>query len=202
MPVFVAGHALAECNFDQPLGQCTGAARILQSGGSKPSYSAEVEITSSAGSCSKVEFYVGSKPYTSIIRESGSEQESLFGTSPIKKRDISVARCTAYAGAANARSSQDNNEARAEGTYQFTKSYGVFTDVLSYTLSEKNGKVTARSKHISYWGRNPGERIWSQVMGQSVMTGTRTGNIISFSDGSKLTLNGNTLSNGYNTYTK
>lgn len=98
----VATQAYAKCNFDQPTGTCTATLRILSSGGSKPSYSTEVEIASSAGACSKVEYYVQSTPYTAIIRSDRVEHESLSSTSPIKRRDMKVAKCTAY---------QDGNQA-------------------------------------------------------------------------------------------
>ncbi len=101
--------ARAECNFDRPTASCKGSVTLLSSGGSKPSFNAEIEISSSAGACSKVEYFVNSTPYTSIIRSSGMEHESLFGTSPIRRNDIKVSKCTAYE---NAESSYKSNKPR------------------------------------------------------------------------------------------
>lgn len=85
-----------QCNFDKKIGKCVGTIKILSTSGSAPSYSAEIAIESSAGSCSKVEYFLDNTPQTAIIRSSGVEHESLFGTKPIKKSAIRVIQCTAY----------------------------------------------------------------------------------------------------------
>ncbi|MBY3158375.1 hypothetical protein HFO56_39440 [Rhizobium laguerreae] len=87
----------AECDFDKAVGSCTGSVKILSSSGSKPSYSAEIQVSSSAPSCSKVEYYLDNTPNVTILKSDNSEQESLFGTKPISKKNISVRHCTVYA---------------------------------------------------------------------------------------------------------
>lgn len=84
------------CNFDKPTGACVGSIKIISTSGSKPSYSTEIRVTSSSGACSKVEYFVDGRPYTSVLRADGVENESLFGTSPIKMKNIEVTGCTAY----------------------------------------------------------------------------------------------------------
>lgn len=86
----------AECNFDKPIGGCQGSIEVTSSGGSKPSYSAEIVVRSSVPSCSKVEFRHDATPQTTVLRGGNSDVESLFGTSPISKRNLKVLRCTAY----------------------------------------------------------------------------------------------------------
>ena len=88
--------ARAECNFDKAIGSCRGSIKLVSSGGAKPSFNAEIEITSSTGACSKIEYVVQSTPYTAIVRSDGVEHESLFGTSPIRASDIKVSKCLAY----------------------------------------------------------------------------------------------------------
>lgn len=87
----------AECDFDKPVGGCTASLKILSSSGSKPSFSAEILVSSSSKSCSKVEWFLDSTPQTTILKSQNSETESVFGTSAIKKNSISVQKCTAYA---------------------------------------------------------------------------------------------------------
>ncbi|MBW6425537.1 hypothetical protein KX729_29425 [Rhizobium sp. XQZ8] len=94
--VCIAQDASAECDFQKPTGSCTGNITILSSGGSKPSYSAEVRVSSSAPSCSKVEYFLDNTPNTTVLK-AGSEQESLFGTKPISKKNITVRNCTTFA---------------------------------------------------------------------------------------------------------
>lgn len=86
----------AECNFDKPIGGCQARISIDSTSGSKGSYSAEATVRSSAPSCSKVEYFVDSTPYTTVIKSGTSESESFFGTNPISKKSLKVLRCTAF----------------------------------------------------------------------------------------------------------
>lgn len=87
-----------QCYFDKKIGTCTGKVRILSTTGSTGSHNAEIAIVSSTGACSKVEYYIHSTPQTAIIRSSGIEHESVFGSKPLTESDIEVIQCTAYAG--------------------------------------------------------------------------------------------------------
>lgn len=86
-----------DCDFDRPLGQCTGKIEIVSVHGSKKSYGAEVRVISSAEACSKVEYFVNSTPYTTVLTATNSEPESLSGTNPISAQDIELKTCTAFA---------------------------------------------------------------------------------------------------------
>lgn len=90
----------AECNFQRPVGACAGRLEIIATGGASPSYTAEVRVSSSAKSCSKVEYYLDATPHTTLLRNANSERESLFGTKPISKKSIGGITCTAYEDAA------------------------------------------------------------------------------------------------------
>ncbi|MCS4089129.1 hypothetical protein [Rhizobium sp. BK176] len=117
----------AECDFDKPAGSCTGSIRILSSGGSKPSYSAEIQVSSSAPSCSKVEYYLDNTPNTTILRSGNSEQESLFGTKPISRDNIQVAGCTAYASVGEAPQQQPTGAQQAgEDPMECLKRFKVY----------------------------------------------------------------------------
>lgn len=89
--------AAAECDFYTPTGQCQATIQLLSTGGSKPSYTAEISVRSSASSCSKVEYYLDNTPHTTVLGNRNSTQESLFGTKPITRKGIEVAGCTVYA---------------------------------------------------------------------------------------------------------
>ncbi|MER9412364.1 hypothetical protein [Mesorhizobium sp. M0589] len=86
----------ADCDFNQKIGSCAGTIEVLSTSGSKKSYAAELMIHSSAATCSRVEYYVNSTPYRTVLGGSNSEPESLSSTSPIQPKDVSVGRCTAY----------------------------------------------------------------------------------------------------------
>jgi len=86
----------ADCNFNKPVGSCSANIQVLSSGGSKPSFKAEINITTSAASCSKVEYLLDNTPQTALLRQSNSDQESVFGTKPIDGKSFQIVKCTAY----------------------------------------------------------------------------------------------------------
>lgn len=195
--------ARAECNFDKPVGSCEGSVTLLSSGGSKPSFNAEVEITSSAGSCSKVEYFVNSTPYTSIIRSNGAERESLSGTSPITSKDLKVSKCTAYAqpGAEQKNISHDAaSYISVDGAWYNVQDLGASgTHEMTLTIQEKNGKISAMERMVAYWGPDSNRKQYSQVMTAGARwTGQREGNVITSDGGTKYTIiNENTIRADY-----
>lgn len=97
--VTFTGTSLAQqCNFDKKVGSCTGIVSILSTSGSGKNHNAEISIQSSTGGCSKVEYYLHNTPQTALVRSSGIEYESVFGTKQLKPNDINVIQCTAYQG--------------------------------------------------------------------------------------------------------
>jgi hypothetical protein len=85
-----------ECNFDKRIGSCKGTIRVDSTSGSKGNYAAEITVSSSAPSCSKVEYYLDSTPYTTVLKAGSSSGESVFGTSKITKKNFSVDKCSTY----------------------------------------------------------------------------------------------------------
>lgn len=86
-----------ECNFDKRVGSCTGTIRVNNTSGSKGNYAAEITVSSSAPSCSKVEYYLDNTPHTTVLKAGNSSGESVYGTSPISRKSFSVDKCTTYA---------------------------------------------------------------------------------------------------------
>lgn len=134
----------ADCDFDKPIGKCTAQISIDRAGGSKPSYSAEITVRSSAGSCSKVEYYLDNTPQVTIIRNAGSESESLFGTRPITKKSIAVKRCTAYG---KSKGSAGNDKQAAgpeffEGRWQGSVGMLLIRATLVLDLNVNGNRVT------------------------------------------------------------
>lgn len=96
MLVAAGGAAAVECNFSRPVGTCTGTISVLKTSGSKPSYAAEIRVSSSASACSKVEYYINSTPHQTVLKNASSDTESVSGTNPITRSDFRVSRCTTY----------------------------------------------------------------------------------------------------------
>ncbi|WP_337270184.1 hypothetical protein [Oryzifoliimicrobium ureilyticus] len=108
-PIRAAGSI---CDFDKPTGRCTGTIEFQRAHGSAKSYAAEIIVRSSARRCSKVEYYVNSTPYRTVMVNKNSEHESLFETAPISREDIQVEKCTTYADARN----EGTQEKRGSGS--------------------------------------------------------------------------------------
>lgn len=150
--VLLCGYAMSTeevsaCDFDQPTGACRGSIRIDSVSGSKESYSAEITVSSSAGSCSKVEYYLDSTPQVTIIRNAISESESLFGTKPITKKSIAVKKCTSYA-KSKERRGNDKQAAGPEffqGRWQGSVGMLLIRAGLVLDLSVNGNRVTGTS---------------------------------------------------------
>lgn len=82
-----------QCDCTQVIGQCSGAIEFLKNYGANKNYGAEIVVHSSENVCSKVEYYVDSTPYENVLVNKNSEQESLFGTSPIESQNVSFQSC-------------------------------------------------------------------------------------------------------------
>ncbi|MBP2235250.1 hypothetical protein J2Z31_001742 [Sinorhizobium kostiense] len=85
-----------ECDFQKRTGSCKGTIRIQSTTGGKGSYSAELLVSSSAPTCSKVEFYLDNTPHQTVLKLVNSAEESVFGTKPISKKSIKIFDCTTY----------------------------------------------------------------------------------------------------------
>lgn len=165
-----AGSALAECDFQKPVGRCTATITIDSATGSKPSYSAEVTIKSSARSCSKVEYYLDNTPHATLMKQTNSQAESLFGTNPITKRNIRLDSCTAYASADQTGKKADRAEANSEnffkGHWKGTAGLLVFRGPVEVTITSVSG---GRAKGSTYFpGDGSTEVIDGRVQGDTL----------------------------------
>ncbi|KAK75859.1 hypothetical protein [Bordetella bronchiseptica] len=82
-----------ECDCAQQVGTCSATVRILKTGGSAPSYSAELLVQSSAPVCSRVSYLIDQTPYTTVLTRRNQDTESTSGTSPIKAANVKVQGC-------------------------------------------------------------------------------------------------------------
>lgn len=82
-----------QCDCQQVIGKCTGAIELTKAFGSAPSYGAEIAVYSSEKVCSKVEYFVGSTPYQTLLVNRNKETDNLFGTSPILPESIKYSAC-------------------------------------------------------------------------------------------------------------
>lgn len=75
------------------VGSCMASIEFVKSFDSKPSYGAEIIVHSSESTCSKVEYYLDNTPYQTVLVSRQSEPESLFGSSPIKEKNVKLSSC-------------------------------------------------------------------------------------------------------------
>lgn len=85
-----------DCDFGKPVGSCVGRIDIKRTSGSSGSYSAVLEIRSSAPRCSRVEYFVDNTPHITVFNNGNSDTDNIFGTKPITLRDINVSKCVTF----------------------------------------------------------------------------------------------------------
>lgn len=108
-----------ECDCAQQVGTCSATVRILKTGGSAPSYSAELLVQSSAPACSRVSYLIDQTPYTTVLTRRNQDTESTSGTSPIKAANVKVQGCaicarkSAFAASESAPAPDDSGASRA-----------------------------------------------------------------------------------------
>ncbi len=131
-----------ECDFDKPIGGCTANIKVLSASGSKPSYRAEISVQSSAPRCSKIEWYLDSTPQSTILKSRNSDADSVFGTSPITKKSISIQKCTIYA-EKNGQGSADQGPAKTSARYGTCAANAEARAILDSYDSEPNATISA-----------------------------------------------------------
>jgi hypothetical protein len=100
LAAFVAPAALAQqnnCDCTQITGSCEAVIMLEPTDTAKgptiSSHSANLHIRSTAPVCSKVEYYVDSTPYFTVLSQGNSFTDRVFGTSPVTKDTITDIRC-------------------------------------------------------------------------------------------------------------
>ncbi|WP_104666931.1 hypothetical protein [Ensifer adhaerens] len=168
---FSAGPSLAaECDFQKPIGSCRGRITLDKIGGSKPSYSAEITVRSSAASCSKVEYYLDNTPHSTVLKNSSSAHESLFDAKPITRKNIQIERCTRYAEVpADAGRDSASGPEFFRGHWSGSAGILVFRGPVEVTIKSVSGN---RASGFTYFPRD-GSR--------EEIVGTINGNALSYS---------------------
>lgn len=175
--------AAADCNFDKPVGSCKGTIQVLSSGGSKPSFTAEIMVRSSAPSCSKVEYYLDSTPQTTILRGGDSNQESLSGSKPISKDTLMVQRCTAYEDTAGGKKKVADAGASASGTWVYKLDLETIKGARTIHITDNDGSISGTATTKTNEEYLPGK--WKKVTEEHSLLGSRDGTSLTLSwDGS------------------
>lgn len=182
--------AAADCNFDVAVGNCQAVVKILRSSGSPPSYAAELEVSSSAPRCSRVDYFIDSTPYQTVLRNKRSDLESVFGPKPITASNVKVAGCTSFATAASKTDRPAKTDADPAGGFA-----GHWTGSVQWLFVSDQTDVTISVNGSSASG------VWRSGKGGSTVSfsGRVSGNVLQFDyvapgDGSHgtatMTLNG------------
>ncbi|HBT4772736.1 TPA: hypothetical protein MB352_003982 [Klebsiella variicola subsp. variicola] len=132
------------CDCTKIVGQCSGSVRLSKSSGSNSNYQGEIIITSSAKSCSKVEYYINNTPYSTILNNN-QDTESIFGTSPIKKEDIEFKACHVCLRKDDDGSPSNPREVKRNkfaGVWRGSLKWLVVSDNVTVTIVENNGSLS------------------------------------------------------------
>jgi hypothetical protein len=144
-------HAVAaDCDFKKVVGTCKGSITVDSTKGSKPNYSAEITVRSSAPTCSKVEYFIDNTPHQTVLKGGNADRESTFGSSPISKKSFEISRCTAYLDKDNGGQKDTGKSAAVgpqffEGRWRGRVSMLVFSDSIELTINVNGTRASGRS---------------------------------------------------------
>jgi hypothetical protein len=181
LPLVVLGYPLlahaADCDFDKRIGSCVGSIQITRTYGSKNNYGAEIVVHTSASQCSRVEYYVDGTPYQTVFPHKTSEPESVFGTRPISKKNITLDRCITFASKGTSKDEGGSHNAAGDlsghwsGSVRWTfvssgaemdvrvsgnRATGTWTDGKSGAVTPFSGNVSGRTLTFAYVGQGDG----------------------------------------------
>ncbi|VVE69273.1 hypothetical protein PPN31119_03230 [Pandoraea pnomenusa] len=81
------------CDCQQIVGTCSVSVSVIPTESTKGSYGADLKITSSAPTCSKVDYFVDGTPYFTILSRGNRGEDRVFGQKPITRANISGIAC-------------------------------------------------------------------------------------------------------------
>ncbi|MDH0292352.1 hypothetical protein N7414_24790 [Pseudomonas sp. GD04087] len=92
----IAGSAFAagyNCDCSQIVGSCAASISVKPTESTKGSYGAELTITSSSPICSKVDYYIDSTPYFTVLSQGNTASDSTYGLKPIFRENVKIESC-------------------------------------------------------------------------------------------------------------
>lgn len=142
----VQAASAADCNFNKRVDSCTATFSLSPTKTSKGNYASEIELRSSAPSCSKIDFYLDNTPHRSVLKSGNRSEESLFSTSPIKRKNIEITGCTAFEDNALAAPGKPKGGGAADaaffgGTWSGNIKFMMFSAPLNLTLNVQGSRV-------------------------------------------------------------
>lgn len=87
---FAAGY---NCDCSQIVGSCAASISVKPTESTKGSYGAELTITSSSPICSKVDYYIDSTPYFTVLSQGNTASDSTYGLKPIFRENVKIESC-------------------------------------------------------------------------------------------------------------
>ncbi|MBB2495945.1 hypothetical protein [Aquipseudomonas ullengensis] len=94
IPLSISPLYANECDCTVPQGACTASITVIPTGTGKGLYGADLQISSSAQSCAKVEYTVDNTPYFTVMAR-GSGEDRIQGTSeePLNDARVKLLKC-------------------------------------------------------------------------------------------------------------
>lgn len=131
-----------DCDCTSNIGTCSGAIEFIKGYGANKNFGAEIIVHSNELKCSKVEYFVDNTPYQNILKNTNSEQQSIFGTSPITEENIKYHRCSICKSASNNEGTnhKKNNDSNFNGTWNgSTRNFLGFKNNIVLHISQLDG---------------------------------------------------------------
>ncbi|TLP71329.1 hypothetical protein FEA48_21125 [Pseudomonas nitroreducens] len=127
---FAAGY---NCDCAQIVGSCAASISVKPTDSTKGSYGAELTITSSSPICSKVDYYIDSTPYFTVLSQGNTASDSTYGLKPIFRENVKIESCKVckQVGAEPAKDAQKTAPESASGDADLSGRWAV-TEICSW----------------------------------------------------------------------
>ncbi|WP_171986918.1 hypothetical protein [Sinorhizobium sp. A49] len=119
---------------------------------------------------SKVEYFLDQTPHLTILKNTNSDRESLFGTKPVSRKNIAIQKCTAYAnGTLAGKKAGGDVAATAEFFRGHWKGYAgilLFRGPVEVTIDSVDGNRAVGSTYFP--GDGTSEQVDGTIQGNSL----------------------------------
>jgi len=168
----IGGHVAAagyNCDCSQIVGSCAASISVKPTESTKGSYGAELTITSSSPICSKVDYFIDSTPYFTVLSQGNTASDSTYGLKPIFRENVKIESCKVckQVGAEPAKESGKADQQAADSDYS---GHWSLTGTCSWGSGSSQITLTkAGQGHYNVTGRLPNHSIDSgSVDGTSI----------------------------------
>lgn len=180
----VAGNYNCDCA--QIVGSCSASISVKPTESTKGSYGAELTITSSSPICSKVDYYIDSTPYFTVLSQGNTASDSTYGLKPIFRENVKIESCKVCKQVGGEPAKQSGNADRQQETPADVDYSGTWSLTASCSFGSGSSQLTLTKVSEGHY------RVTGSLPNHKIDSGTV--------DGTNITVNGSHWLGSTSTY--